>query len=143
MKTLRQSTTERANKTRIWSAALAATAIAFFVAAISLGAGASRAEQPLFKKTVLLENQAVQSYELYYKPGGTATITHTYPARVIYIVQGGVMEITPKGGETKRTTLKPGDIIWRRAGSLHLKNVGDTDIKVIEVELKHLSSDVN
>jgi len=121
--------------------AFVGVATALFVAVSWPGAATSRADEPLFTKKALLENQAVEAYELHYKPGATASFTHTHPARVIYIVQGGILDITPSGGETKRLHLKPGDTVWRQAGSLKIKNVGTTDVRVFEVEIKYLTPD--
>jgi quercetin dioxygenase-like cupin family protein len=116
---------------------------------VSLFPAEAADEPPLFRRTVLFENQEVQVLDLRYEPGSATPLhTHKYPHRVLYIEAGGVLEILPgvkaddgslslvADAEPKRVTLTAGQTLWLPAATHRLRNVGKTFVRVIEVEVK-------
>ena len=98
---------------------------------------------------VLFENDEVQVLDLRYEPGSVTPLhTHEYPHRVLYIEAGGVLEILPgvksddgtlslaADAEPIRVKLTAGQTLWLPAATHRLRNVGETFVRVIEVEVK-------
>ena len=68
---------------------------------------------------------------------------------MIYVESGGTLEITPgrqredgalelvPGGEARRINITAGQALWLPAQTHMLRNVGNTFIRLIEVEIKN------
>ena len=96
------------------------------------------AEKPEYKRTVLFENEAVVVLEVRFAPGAVSPLhTHRYPGRVIYVISGGVLEITAEGGKPKSMQVVTGEASWRPKESHAIRNVGDTEVRAVEIEIKN------
>jgi quercetin dioxygenase-like cupin family protein len=92
---------------------------------------------------VLLENQRVRVLDSRIKPGETVPVhTHRW-ASVLYIL--GTSDFIRYDAEgnavfdsrTAATNVKPGTVVWSPPLRAHsVENAGDTEIRVISVELK-------
>ena len=88
-------------------------------------------------KEVLLDNDKVQVVRLTY-PAGTESgmHTHQYPHRTVYVVQGGKLAMESENGAEKVLDIKTGQVVFAPASTHNVKNVGDTEIVLLETELK-------
>lgn len=97
------------------------------------------AEPKLGTREVLLDNEAVEVVRLTY-PAGTESgmHSHEYPNRVIYFIKGGNLELVPEDAETEPQVLIIGDgeTIYLPAATHNVKNIGDHEIVILEVEIK-------
>jgi quercetin dioxygenase-like cupin family protein len=89
-------------------------------------------------KTIALkfENSRVRVLEATLKPGDKEK-THSHPAYVIYVIQGGKTRSHAVDGTVTEAEFKTGDVIYRDPLTHWAENVGDTTIKLILVELKN------
>ena len=112
------------------------SAICFFTLLISQPSNAQDPMKvaPNIYNKVLLENDNVRVMEVFFKPGDEAA-KHSHPAHFAYILTGGKLSITTDG-KTVVAEAKAGDVIWMEAETHSAKNTGDTDVKLIVVELK-------
>jgi quercetin dioxygenase-like cupin family protein len=91
------------------------------------------------KYTILLENEHVRVLEYEIQPG-EKDAWHTHPPKVSYVVSGGSLRITPKGGESFVVEEKSGSAAWMGAVGPHVgENVGATPVRIALVELKLLA----
>ena len=90
-------------------------------------------------REVLLDNAAVQVVRLTYPPGSESGMHgHDYPYRVIYVVQGGVLEMIP-GDSTKpvqTVEVATGQAVYAPAMTHNVRNAGDSVVVLIETEIK-------
>ena len=93
------------------------------------------AAEPLYEKNILLDNEQVHVFEVRYQPGGASEHTHDY-SRVIYVLQGGVLELAKPDGTAKRKVLTLGKVVWRPAETHTVTNVGDSEVRLVEIEVK-------
>jgi mannose-6-phosphate isomerase-like protein (cupin superfamily) len=88
---------------------------------------------------VLLDNLAVEVVRLTY-PAGTESgmHTHEHPNRVAYVVSGGALEMIPGDPEQPRQRLEvtDGQAIYLPATTHNVRNVGQTEVVLIETEIK-------
>jgi len=85
---------------------------------------------------ILLDNDDVRVYEATYKPGEKAAM-HSHPKHVVYIISGGKITFTGKDGKKEERTMDTGQAI-ESPETVHMtENTGDTEVKVLVVELKH------
>jgi quercetin dioxygenase-like cupin family protein len=103
--------------------------------------GDSRVSQdPLVvnSKTIALkfENSKVRVLEATLKPGDKEK-THSHPAYVIYVIQGGKTRSHAADGTVTEAEFKTGDVIYRDPLTHWAENIGDTTIRLILVELKN------
>ena len=89
-------------------------------------------------KTIALkfENSRVRVLEATLKPGDKEK-THSHPAYVIYVIQGGKARNHATDGTATDFEFKTGDVIYRDPLTHWAENIGDTTIKLILVELKN------
>lgn len=89
-----------------------------------------------FTSKLLIENEHIRAVENGFQPGAASPFhTHASP-RLVYVVEGGTVELQPAAGEPVRVELTTGQSLWRPAESHSVRNVGSTHVKVIEVEIK-------
>jgi beta-alanine degradation protein BauB len=85
----------------------------------------------------LLDNEEVRVIATTYPPGaGVAMHEHPYP-HVVYVIEGGTVETTGPDGRTQRLEVAPGRTFWREAQSHSTRNVGDSQVRIVEVEIKN------
>ena len=102
-------------------------------------ASVTRAQDPLIvnSKTIALklENPRVRVLEATLKPGDKEQ-THSHPAYVIYVIEGGKFRNHATDGTATDGEFKTGDVIYRDAVTHWAENIGDTTIRLVLVELK-------
>ena len=69
------------------------------------------------------------------KPGQSAA-KHSHPDHVIYVIEGGKGEFTAQDGTKQVKELPKGTVLINPATTHSFKNVGNTTIKVLVVEVK-------
>ena len=82
----------------------------------------------------LNENDRVRVLEVVFKPGDVAKMHH-HPDHVIYAVKGGKLNFL-SGGKTQDMEIKTGSVTFLDAQNHEAKNVGNTTIDLIVMELK-------
>ena len=108
---------------------------------VMLVAGLVRGDQDPVKvnsKTIALklENERVRVLEATIKPGDKEN-THSHPAYVIYVIEGGKFRNHAEDGTVSDGEFKTGDVIYRGPVRHWAENTGDTTIHLILVELKN------
>ena len=102
-------------------------------------ASVTRTQDPLIvnSKTIALklENPRVRVLEATLKPGDKEQ-THSHPAYVIYVIEGGKFRNHATDGTATDGEFKTGDVIYRDAVTHWAENIGDTTIRLVLVELK-------
>ena len=83
-----------------------------------------------------LENARVRVLEATLKPGDKEA-THSHPAYVIYVIQGGKIRNYATDGKITETEFKTGDVIYRDPLTHSAENIGKTTIRLELVELKN------
>ena len=96
------------------------------------------ADPGLGTREVLLDNERVEVVRLTYPAGSESGMhSHDYSNRVAYIVKGGTLELIPADGqESQVIQAADGDTAFLPAATHNVKNIGDTEIIIIETELK-------
>ena len=102
-------------------------------------ASVTRIQDPLVvnSKTIALklENPRVRVLEATLKPGDKEQ-THSHPAYIIYVIEGGKFRNHAADGTVTDGEFKTGDVIYRDAVTHSAENIGDTTIRLVLVELK-------
>lgn len=83
-----------------------------------------------------LENARVRVLEATLKPGDKEK-THSHPAYVIYVIEGGRVRTHGVDGSATEADFKTGDVIYREAVTHWAENIGKTTIRLELVELKN------
>ena len=84
---------------------------------------------------VLLENGRTRVYDIRI-PAGTSEPQHTHHDRIVVCLSGAQLKHILPDGHAENSTLKTGEIAWRR-GQTHVgQNLGTTNLWVIAVEPK-------
>jgi quercetin dioxygenase-like cupin family protein len=82
-----------------------------------------------------LENARVRVLEATLKPGDKEK-THSHPAYVIYVIEGGKVRMHGTDGTVTEAEFKTGDVLYREAVTHWAENIGATTIRLELVELK-------
>ena len=102
-------------------------------------ASVTRTQDPLVvnSKTIALklENPRVRVLEATLKPGDKEQ-THSHPAYVIYVIEGGKFRNHATDGTVTDGEFKTGDVIYRDPITHSAENIGNTTIRLVLVELK-------
>ena len=102
-------------------------------------ASVTRTQDPLVvnSKTIALklENPRVRVLEATLKPGDKEQ-THSHPAYLIYVIEGGKFRNHATDGTVTDGEFKTGDVIYREPVTHWAENTGDTTIRLVLVELK-------
>ncbi|HEU4873061.1 MAG TPA: cupin domain-containing protein [Pyrinomonadaceae bacterium] len=102
-------------------------------------ASVTRTQDPVIvnSKTIALklENPRVRVLEATLKPGDKEQ-THSHPAYIIYVIEGGKFRNHATDGTVSDGEFKTGDVIYRDAVTHWAENTGDTTIRLVLVELK-------
>jgi len=103
-------------------------------------AGVGHEQDPLVvnSKTIALklENPRVRVLESTLKPGEKEK-THSHPASVAYVIEGGKFRNHAADGTTSEVELRPGDVFYRDPLTHWAENIGNTTIRLVLVELKN------
>ena len=83
-----------------------------------------------------LENSRVRVLEATLKPRDKEK-THSHPAYVIYVIEGGRVRTHGTDGSVIEADFKTGDVIYREAVTHWAENIGKTTIRLELVELKN------
>ena len=83
-----------------------------------------------------LENSRVRVLEATIKPGDKEK-THSHPAYVIYVIEGGKFRNHAVDGTATDGEFKTGDVIYRDPVTHWAENIGNTTIRLVLVELKN------
>lgn len=84
---------------------------------------------------LLSENQYGRVYDIKIK-AGTSEPLHTHHDRIVICLSGAQLRHEMPDGRTEVSTLKTGEIVWRRGGTHVGHNIGTTDLWVIAIEPK-------
>ena len=112
----------------------------FILTVILLATGFVRADQdPLVvnSKTMALklDNSRVRVLEATLKSGDKEN-THSHPAYVIYVIEGGKVRMHGVDGSVVEAEFRTGDVLYREAVTHWAENIGTTTIRLVLVELK-------
>jgi len=110
-----------------------------FLAALLIASTSSFAVTKV-KKEILLDNVDVEVIRATYPAGSESGVhTHVYANRVVYFVKGGVLAITPEDTSKpdRIITVKDGQTLYMPGGTHNVKNIGDTEVIIVETEIKH------
>jgi len=91
------------------------------------------------KREVLLDNADVEVVRLTYPVGTESGMhTHIHPNRVVYFVKGGILELVPndQNQKSKVINVSDGKTLYLPTTTHNVKNIGDTEIVIIETEIK-------
>lgn len=91
-------------------------------------------------RNVVLENENVLVVRLTYPPGSQSGMhTHVYHHRVVYFVKGGTLQLIPEDAKSAVRTLEviDGQTLYLPATTHNVVNIGDTEIVIVETELKN------
>jgi quercetin dioxygenase-like cupin family protein len=86
--------------------------------------------------TVLLDNAQVRVLAVTIKPGQKAPM-HSHPANVVYVLNGGKVRITTPDGKSVEKEPKTGATVWSEATTHEVENIGTTELKQVQIELKN------
>jgi hypothetical protein len=84
---------------------------------------------------VLVENQYARVYDIRFA-AGTSEPLHTHHDRVVVCLSGAELEHELPDGRRETSSLKTGEITWRKAATHVGHNLGKTDLWVIAIEPK-------
>jgi hypothetical protein len=84
---------------------------------------------------LLFENQYGRVYDIRMAAGKSEPL-HTHHDRVVVCLSGAELQHEMPDGRTEVSTLKTGEIAWRRAATHIGHNLGKTDLWVIAIEPK-------
>ncbi|MCP4045770.1 MAG: cupin domain-containing protein [Gammaproteobacteria bacterium] len=114
--------------------------IQLFILTLVSGSTPAFADVQLGSREVLLDNQTVEVVRLIYPVGTESGMhSHEHPHRVAYFVKGGKAELIPDDPEqsSKIIEVADGDSLFLPATTHNVKNIGETEIVIIETEIKH------
>ena len=81
------------------------------------------------------ENGRVRVMDVTFAPGASIAM-HSHPDHFVYVLSGGKLILSYPDGSSKEADTKAGDLLWMDAETHAAKNPGDTEIKLLVVELK-------
>ncbi len=81
------------------------------------------------------ENERVRVMEVTFAPGASIAM-HSHPDHFVHVASGGKLTLSYSDGTSKEIDAKTGDILWLNAESHAAVNHGDTEVKLLVVELK-------
>ena len=84
---------------------------------------------------VLLENARVRVFSVVIKPGEEIGM-HSHPANVAYYMSDATLRITGADGKVENRSAKAGMATWSDGAVHTVKNVGTTELREVQIELK-------
>jgi beta-alanine degradation protein BauB len=83
---------------------------------------------------LLGESDRARVLQVTFKPNDVAKMHH-HPYHVVYAISGGKMSLTSEG-KTQEIEIKTGQVMFLDEQSHEAKNIGDTTLDLLVVELK-------
>jgi mannose-6-phosphate isomerase-like protein (cupin superfamily) len=90
-------------------------------------------------REVLLDNATVEVVRLTYPAGSESGMhTHEHPYRAAYVIQGGKLELVPADSRQPSQVLEvaDGQALFLPATTHNVRNIGATEVVIIETEIK-------
>ena len=116
-----------------WTTAVtAAMAIALLVV-VAPGQDPTKVGPEIYKS--IFENERVRVNEIHFKPGAHIDF-HQHPDHVIYWTEAGTLRVYNKGADSVDVTGKVGQAMFLPACNHAATNIGKTDVRLVQVELK-------
>ena len=84
---------------------------------------------------VLLDNHQVRVLDVRIKPGERVDV-HEHPDNVIYYLSDGKLRLILPDGRTEDREVKAGTAVWSEASKHAAQNIGTSDFREIQIELK-------
>lgn len=91
---------------------------------------------PGVRRVVRMDNERVLAVENSYDPGAEGPRHTHHWARLVYVLDGGTLELVAEDGGVQRLEAMPGMTVWRPAETHVVRNVGRTVVRTLEVEVK-------
>ncbi len=113
--------------------------VALVIAALALCAAPMFAQDPVkvgpnvYKS--IFENERIRVNEINFKVGDKIGM-HSHPDHVVYWIEGGTLRIYSPNGDSVDVTGKAGEVLWLSATTHAAMNIGKTNVKAVQVELK-------
>ena len=85
--------------------------------------------------TLVTENDRVRAMHATFAPGASIAV-HDHPDHLSYVLKGGKIEIAPEGKAKQELEIEEGQALWIPAEAHSAKNIGETEIKFLVLELK-------
>src|SRR6185369_4472638 len=85
--------------------------------------------------SVLLENARVRVLAARVEPGGKVPM-HSHPANVVYFLADAKVRVTTPDGKSVIRDIKGGTANWYEAVTHAVENVGTTEFREVQIELK-------
>ena len=104
-----------------------------FLQSVIYGQDVAKVGPKIYKQ--LLDNEKIRVMEITFAPGDSIGV-HSHPDHFIYILSDGTLRVNVAGGETQIADVKKGNYLWGKAESHSAKNIGNTELKAIIVEIK-------
>jgi len=101
-------------------------------AAVDAASDATKVSPALYK--LKADSLGIRVIDVNYKPGQSSKM-HSHPDAALYVLDGGKGEFTDKDGKKNVIEFKKGMTLIRPAESHSVKNVGNTTLKAILVEV--------
>ena len=84
--------------------------------------------------TMMADTLGIKFYEVSFKPGDSVNF-HTHPDNIIYVLEGGTAEITPKDGETQVVEFKTGMGLVGGPATHKGKIIGTKNLKLLVADV--------
>ena len=85
---------------------------------------------------VKVDNPRVRVLDVTLKPGEKEK-THSHPAYVVYVIEGGKVRNHASDGTVVEAEFKAGDVFYRDPLTHWAENIGNTTLRLVLVELKN------
>jgi len=111
----------------------------WFVVSIFLFVPLSFAQGDIGEREVILDNDSVQVVRLTYPMGTQSGMhKHKFPHRAVYFVKGGRLSLVANDAAKSERIIEvaDGQALFLPATTHNVKNIGQTEIVIIETELK-------
>lgn len=112
--------------------AIAMTMAFVFTLKIASAQDPLEAAPDMYKKH--FENDRIRVIEVTFQPGQKIAV-HSHPDHVAYLLSGGKLSVTTNE-KTEEIEVKTGDVVWFDAVTHEASNAGNTEVRILVVELK-------
>ena len=125
---------------RAWPSSVRLVAVTGLATVLLGVAGGQALTQDVMKvspetHSVLLENAHVRVLSVVIKPGEEIGM-HSHPANVAYYLSDATLRITGADGKVESRSAKTGMAAWSDGAVHTVKNVGTTELREVQIELK-------
>lgn len=88
-------------------------------------------------RKVLLDNEQVRVIETDCPAKGSVPQHEHFFPHLLYVIEGGMVEITASDGKVTVLEMLPGQAFWRMPQIHSSRNIGSAPFKIVEVEVKN------